>query len=104
MKHDTPLSPPPLPQLSDAPRPVLTTHQLREHGVTAAQTAERCRAGGPWQRILPGVHLLHPCPPTGEERLYAALLYTASRGRAGGAATGGNEAAGDGPYGEVMIT
>ncbi|WP_063734135.1 hypothetical protein [Streptomyces sp. RTd22] len=100
MNHNTPLSPRPLHHLSDARRRVLTTHQLRDHGVTAAQTAERCRAGGPWQRILPGVHLLHPGPPTGEERLYAALLYTASRGQAGG----GDGPAGDGPYGEAMIT
>ncbi|EFL26109.1 conserved hypothetical protein [Streptomyces himastatinicus ATCC 53653] len=100
MNHNTPLSPRPLHHLSDARRRVLTTHQLRDHGVTAAQTAERCRAGGPWQRILPGVHLLHPGPPTGEERLYAALLYTASRGQAGG----GDGSAGDAPYGEAMIT
>jgi len=99
MNHNTPLSPRPLHHLSDARRRVLTTHQLRDHGVTAAQTAERCRAGGPWQRMLPGVHLLHPGPPTGEERLYAALLYTASRGQAGG-----DGSAGDGPYGEAMIT
>ncbi|MEU1803467.1 hypothetical protein [Streptomyces sp. NPDC019937] len=101
MNHNTPLSPRPLHQLSDARRRVLTTRQLREHGVTAAQTAERCRAGGPWQRMLPGVHLLHPGPPTGEERLYAALLYTASRRQAGG---GHGAAAGDGHDGEAMIT
>lgn len=112
MNHDTPLSPRPLHQLSDARRRVLTTLQLREHGVTAAQTAERCRAGGPWQRVLPGVHLLHPCPPTGEERVYAALLYTASHGQAAGAAGGAaagavagrGETAGDGRYGGAMIT
>lgn len=100
MSHNTPLSPRPLHHLWDARRRVLTTQQLREHGVTAAQTAERCRAGGPWQRILPGVHLLHPGPPTGEERLYAALLYTASRGHAGGR----DAAAGDDRDGEAMIT
>ncbi|RNG17706.1 hypothetical protein [Streptomyces botrytidirepellens] len=99
MNHNTPLSPRPLHHLSDARRRVLTTHQLRDHGVTAAQTAERCRPGGPWQRMLPGVHLLHPGPPTGEERLYAALLYTASRGHAGG-----DGSARDGEYGEAMIT
>ncbi|MFI0778243.1 hypothetical protein [Streptomyces sp. NPDC021212] len=107
MNHNTPLSPRPLHHLSDARRRVLTTRQLREHGVTSAQTAERCRPGGPWQRMLPGVHLLHPGPPTGEERLYAALLYTASRGHAGdhtGDQGSGEEAARDGRYGEAMIT
>ncbi|MGO4748852.1 hypothetical protein AB4212_09530, partial [Streptomyces sp. 2MCAF27] len=83
MNSDTPLSPRPLHHLPDGGRSVLTSRQLREHGVTAAEAAERCRPGGPWQRILPGVHLLHPGPATGEERLHAALLYTASRERPG---------------------
>jgi hypothetical protein len=55
----------------------VTTAQLRGRGVTTADTNERCRPGGPWQRILPGVFLLRPGPPTPEERLHAALLYSA---------------------------
>ncbi|GAA3831959.1 hypothetical protein GCM10022206_82850 [Streptomyces chiangmaiensis] len=54
---------------------MLTTAQLRAHGVTAAETTEHCRPGGPWQQFLPGVYLLHPGPPTSEERLHAVLLY-----------------------------
>ncbi|MEU5101644.1 hypothetical protein AB0H07_05040 [Streptomyces sp. NPDC021354] len=125
MNSDTPLSPRPLHHLPDGGRSVLTSRQLREHGVTAAEAAERCRPGGPWQRILPGVHLLHPGPATGEERLRAALLYAASRERAGGpdgsGGTGGTggmhrsgsaggpagapvPGAGGGPYGAAMIT
>ncbi|MFI5990657.1 hypothetical protein ACIBAC_02230 [Streptomyces sp. NPDC051362] len=77
MNHNTPLSPRPLRHLSHVQRRVLTTTQLRSHGVTAAETNEQCRAGGAWQQILPGVVLLHPGPPTAEERLQAALLYTA---------------------------
>lgn len=77
MNHETPLSPRPLHHLAEAPRRVLTTAQLREHGVPAAVTAVRCRAGGPWQQLLPGVFLLHPGPPTSEERLHAVLLYAA---------------------------
>ncbi|MFF0185817.1 hypothetical protein [Streptomyces sp. NPDC005244] len=77
MNHNTPLSPRPLRHLSHVQRRVLTTTQLRSHGVTAAETNEQCRAGGAWQQILPGVVLLHPGPPTAEERLHAALLYTA---------------------------
>ncbi|ADI10208.1 hypothetical protein SBI_07088 [Streptomyces bingchenggensis BCW-1] len=105
MNSDTPLSPRPLHHLPDGGRSVLTSRQLREHGVTAAEAAERCRPGGPWQRILPGVHLLHPGPATGEERLHAALLYTASRERPGhpeGAVPA--PGTGGGPYGEAMIT
>ncbi|WP_432252221.1 hypothetical protein [Streptomyces sp. HNM1019] len=100
MSHNTPLSPRPLHHLSDVQRRVLTTRQLCEHGVTASVAAERSRAGGPWQQILPGVHLLHPGPATSEERLLAALLYTASRGQgADGPAPGGGT-----PCGEAMIT
>jgi hypothetical protein len=75
MNHDTPLSPRPLRHLSAARPRVLTLRQLREHGITAADAAERTRPGGSWQRLLPGIYLLHSGPPTSEERLYAALLY-----------------------------
>ncbi|MGW0915889.1 hypothetical protein ACWD1Z_29660 [Streptomyces sp. NPDC002784] len=77
MNHNTPLSPRPLHQLSDVRRRVLTAAQLRAHGVPAAEITEQCRAGGPWQPVLPGVYLLHPGPPTSEERLHAVLLYAA---------------------------
>ncbi|MFI1165132.1 hypothetical protein ACH4UM_16345 [Streptomyces sp. NPDC020801] len=80
MNHNTPLSPRPLSHLSETCRRVLTAAQLRAHGVPTAEANERCRAGGPWQQLLPGVLLLHPGPPTGEERLHAVLLY-AARGR-----------------------
>ncbi|MER7576484.1 hypothetical protein [Streptomyces sp. NPDC126514] len=77
MTHNTPLSPRPLHQLSDVRRRVLTAAQLRAHGVPAAEITEQCRTGGPWQQLLPGVCLLHPGPPTSEERLHAVLLYAA---------------------------
>lgn len=77
MTHNTPLSPRPLRHLSDVRRRVLTTAQLRSHGVAATEIAEQCRPGGPWQQLLPGVVLLHPGPPTSEERLHGALLFTA---------------------------
>ncbi|MFC7257671.1 hypothetical protein [Streptomyces lutosisoli] len=79
MNHNTPLShsPHPLRRLSDVRRRVLTTAQLRAQGVTTADTNEQCRPGGPWQQLLPGVFLLHPGPPTSEERLHAVLLYAA---------------------------
>ncbi|MET9500775.1 hypothetical protein ABZY42_03375 [Streptomyces sp. NPDC006622] len=80
MNHNTPLpqaSARPLRHLSQAQRLVLTTAQLRSHGVSPAETNEQCRSGGPWQQLLPGVYLLHPGPPTSEERLHAVLLYAA---------------------------
>ncbi|MGP3949398.1 hypothetical protein [Streptomyces sp. 7N604] len=75
MNSNLPLSPRPLRHLSDAQRRVLTLRQLRDHGISTADAAERTRPGGCWQRLLPGVYLLHPGPPTSEERLHAALLY-----------------------------
>lgn len=75
MNHNAPL---PLAHLTGSRPRVLTLAQLREHGVTASDAAER-----PWQQILPGVFLLHAGPATSEERLHAALLYA---GRRGGAA------------------
>ncbi|WP_055490029.1 hypothetical protein [Streptomyces sp. TP-A0356] len=87
MNHNTPLSPRPLRHLSEAQRRVLTTAQLRAHGVTATETNEQCGPGGPWQQFLPGVYLLHPGPPTSEERLHAVLLY-AARSPLGGPAPG----------------
>ncbi|MFD9795584.1 hypothetical protein ACFWXK_32065 [Streptomyces sp. NPDC059070] len=81
----SPLSPLPLSHLADVQRRVLSSAQLREHGVPAARTAAQCRPGGPWQQLLPGVYVLHPGPPTSEERLHAVLLYAgrpAERARA----------------------
>ncbi|WP_461010432.1 hypothetical protein [Streptomyces capparidis] len=58
---------------------VVTERQLRERGVTATLIAESCRPGGPWRQLLPKVYLLHPEPPTDEQRLRAALLYAGAR-------------------------
>ncbi|MGV9880882.1 hypothetical protein [Streptomyces sp. NPDC003006] len=75
MNHDIPLSPLPLQHLAEVQPRVLSTAQLREHGVSSADAGAHCRPGGPWQQLLPGVCLLHPGPPTSEERLHGALLY-----------------------------
>ncbi|MEU2059345.1 hypothetical protein [Streptomyces sp. NPDC013455] len=83
MTHNTPLSPRPLRHLSEVHRRVLTAAQLRAHGVTQADLAEHCRPGGPWRELLPQVVLLHPGPPTSEERLHGALLYAARAAESG---------------------
>ncbi|GAA2768985.1 hypothetical protein [Streptomyces indiaensis] len=105
MTHNTPLSPRPLHELSGGGRPrVMTTAQLRSHGVSTAETNEQCRAGGPWQLILPGVVLLHPGPPTSEERLHAVLMY-AARERGTGVPTQPGASRPHAPaHPEVMIT
>ncbi|GEC10321.1 hypothetical protein SSP24_79760 [Streptomyces spinoverrucosus] len=103
MNHDTPLSPRPLHHLSDGRRRVMTAAQLRAHGVSAAETNEHCKPGGPWQQLLPGVYLLHPGPPTSEERLHAVLMYAARQPSPGVPAQPGAEEDRP-PYPEAMIT
>jgi hypothetical protein len=100
MNHNTPLSPRPRPHhhLATGPRRVLTAAQLRAHGVSAAETNERCRPGGPWQQFLPGVYLLHPGPPTSEERLHAVLLYAARASRDDPAPTVPSQPGAGGPH------
>ncbi|MGV9315366.1 hypothetical protein ACWDR0_24750 [Streptomyces sp. NPDC003691] len=84
MNPDAPLPQAPSPALATTYAPgraddvrdrVLSAAQLRERGVGGARLAARCRAGGPWQALLPGVYLLRRGVPTSEERLRGALLY-----------------------------
>ena len=107
MNHNTPvppLSPRPVRHLSEVHRRVMTTAQLRTHGVSPADVNEQCRPGGPWQQILPGVVLLHPGPPTSEERLHAVLMYAAKERPAGVPAQPGAEDAHAPAYTEAMLT
>ncbi|WP_416975872.1 hypothetical protein [Streptomyces sp. 4F14] len=88
---------------------LLTTTQLRTHGISQAETNERCRPDGPWQQVLPGVYALHAGPLTSDERVRAALLYAArdNRGsvRAPGRGVLGTEVPPQGaPPPDAMIT
>jgi hypothetical protein len=51
---------------------VISTGTLRSLGVS--DPGRRCTTGGPWQRMYPGVVLLHNGPPTPDQHLTAALL------------------------------
>ncbi|MFI6564570.1 hypothetical protein [Streptomyces sp. NPDC050534] len=107
MNHNTPLppaSPRPLRHLSEVHRRVLTTAQLRAHGVSSAEMSEQCRVGGPWQQILPGVFLLHPGPPTSEERLHAVLMYASRESAPGVPAQPGPDEPHRPVYAEAMVT
>ncbi|MGX5209856.1 hypothetical protein ACWKT3_14305 [Streptomyces violaceus] len=105
MTHNTPLSPRPLHDLSGRGRlRVMTVAQLRAHGVSTAQVNEQCTPGGPWQQLLPGVVLLHPGPPTGEERLHAVLRYAARERGTGVPAQPGADGSGAPAHPEAMIT
>ncbi|MEE1774202.1 hypothetical protein PUR34_40040 [Streptomyces sp. JV185] len=107
MTQNTPLSPCHPRTDGDVRQRVLSATQLRARGVSAAQAAAHCRTGGPWQRPLPGVYVLHPEPPTGEERLVSALLYagrTPAPARRNVPAQPGAETDPGTGYGEAMIT
>lgn len=52
--------------------------RLEELGVHTGTAYRRCRPGGPWQRILPGIVLLHNGPMSTRQRVMAALLYGGS--------------------------
>ncbi|MFD9699029.1 hypothetical protein [Lentzea sp. NPDC059081] len=51
---------------------VISAGALRSLGV--ANPWLKCRPGGPWQRMHPGVVLLHNGPPTRDQHLTAALM------------------------------
>lgn len=61
---------------------VISAGTLKSLGVT--NPWRRCASGGPWQRMYPGVVLLHNGPPTPDQQLTAALL----RAGPGAAVTG----------------
>ncbi len=54
---------------------VVRSATLVRLGVAASTVSTRCRAGGSWQRLLPGIVLLHNGCPSSIERSAAALLY-----------------------------
>jgi hypothetical protein len=54
---------------------VITTAELRAHGMTNHAIASRCRPSGPWQRMLRGVVLMSSNRPTRRQRLRAAVAY-----------------------------
>ncbi|HEX6344232.1 hypothetical protein [Umezawaea sp.] len=58
---------------------VTSTSDLLESGVARYTIETRCRPGGPWRRLLPGVLLLSPGEPTRRQRLRAALVYAGPR-------------------------
>jgi len=56
-------------------RSVATHAALRSLGVPGSTISYRCRPGGPWQRLLPGVVAGHSGTPTTHERRLAAVAY-----------------------------
>ena len=68
---------------------VISRSQVLAHGMTTSALHQRLRAGGPWQRLLPGVFLAVTGTPTTEQRSMAALLYAGTGGMITGAAAVG---------------
>ncbi|MCC8927377.1 hypothetical protein [Rhodococcus sp. I2R] len=54
---------------------VVTRAQLREAKVSDSTLTARSGPGGPWQRVLPGIYLLHNGYPSQLQRSVAALEY-----------------------------
>jgi very-short-patch-repair endonuclease len=65
---------------------VVTRSQVLASGMTQSALVHRLRAGGPWQRLLPGVFLAVTGAPTSEQRDIAALLYAGPESLLTGAA------------------
>lgn len=58
---------------------------LESLGLSSKVIYRRCLPGGPWQRVLPGIILLHNSTPSERERLLAALLYAGPQSMVTGA-------------------
>jgi hypothetical protein len=54
---------------------VLTRRELEQVGLPSSTISYRTRAGGPWQRPLPGIVVTHNGPLTRQERIRCALKY-----------------------------
>jgi hypothetical protein len=54
---------------------VIRRSDLVAAGHTNHSLSTRCRPGGPWQSVLPGIVLLANSPPNRRQRLKAAVLY-----------------------------
>src|SRR5262249_14873374 len=54
---------------------VLSRAQVLASGITPAALRHRTRAGGPWQRLLPGIYLTVTGTPTVRQLEIAVLLY-----------------------------
>lgn len=54
---------------------VLAVRELAELGIAPSTIAHRCRRGGPWRRLLPGVTLLAAATPNRAQMIRAALTY-----------------------------
>lgn len=57
---------------------IVRVRDLLSAGMSGSAISYRCRPEGPWQRLLPGLVLMHNGVPSQRERRTAALLYCGS--------------------------
>jgi hypothetical protein len=80
-----------MPRMCEYDRQAFAGLARRQHGVISRSQALECglskegvryqvRDGGSWQRLLPGVYLMHTGIATDDQRDMAALLYAGQRG------------------------
>mgnify|MGYP006976814502 FL=1 len=62
-----------------APDGVAPVTALLRAGISHSMITRRCRAGGPWRRLLPGVVMLANSEPTRKQLLRAAITYAGPR-------------------------
>lgn len=55
---------------------IIKVAELRQLGVSNSAVDSRCRPGGPWQRLLPGIVMLGNGHPTARQRAVAAVAFT----------------------------
>ncbi|MBO0831828.1 MAG: hypothetical protein J2P29_07645 [Actinobacteria bacterium] len=67
-------------------RGVLSRSQAVAYGLSPDALRHRIRAGGPWQRLLPGVYLTATGQPTQEQLLIASMVYAGPDGLVSGPA------------------
>ena len=65
---------------------VIKALTLESLGLSSKVIYRRCLPDGPWQRLLPGIIVLHNSEPSSRERLLAALLYAGPNAMITGAA------------------
>lgn len=62
------------------PEHVAHISELVRLGLSGSGISYRCRPGGPWQRLFPGVVLMSDAPPTRDQLVHGALRYGGYRG------------------------
>ncbi|MGW4480050.1 hypothetical protein [Rhodococcus triatomae] len=86
-----------------SPHGVVRVADLSAEGISGSAISQRCTADGPWQRLLPGVVLMHNGQPTPQQRSAAALLYCGPEALLTGRAALHEHGFGAGTTGEVHV-